>query len=299
MKAIRVHAFGGPEALKFEDVPDPLPKAGEAAVKIDAAGVNFIDTYQRTGAYKIPLPSGLGQEGAGTVTAVGPGVTAVKAGDKVAWTGILGSYAEAIAVPVDRLVALPAGVTTKQGAAIMLQGMTAHYLATSTYPLKAGDTCLVHAGAGGAGLLLTQIAKMRGARVITTVSTDEKATLSREAGADHVVHVHPARTSRKRSRRSRAAKGCRSSTIRSARRRSPRASTAWCRAACWCSSGNRAATSNRSIPTCSVRRARSISRDPRWRRTSRRARSSSSARAISSAGSPPASCGCGRNSSSR
>ena len=187
MKAIRVHAFGGPEALKFEDVPDPLPKAGEAAVKIDAAGVNFIDTYQRTGAYKIPLPSGLGQEGAGIVTAVGPGVTAVKAGDKVAWTGILGSYAEAIAVPVDRLVALPAGVTTKQGAAIMLQGMTAHYLATSTYPLKAGDTCLVHAGAGGAGLLLTQIAKLRGARVITTVSTDEKATLSREAGADHVV----------------------------------------------------------------------------------------------------------------
>jgi NADPH2:quinone reductase len=187
VKAIRVHAFGGPEVLQYEDVPDPTPKPGEAAVTIDAAGVNFIDTYQRIGAYKIPLPSVLGQEGAGTVTAVGPGVTAVKVGDKVAWTGILGSYAESHAVPADRLVALPPGVTTKQGAAIMLQGMTAHYLASSTYPLKAGDTCLVHAGAGGAGLLLTQIAKLRGARVITTVSTDEKASLSRGAGADHVV----------------------------------------------------------------------------------------------------------------
>jgi NADPH2:quinone reductase len=187
VKAIRVHASGGPEVLEYEDVPEPGPKPGEAVVRIDAAGVNFIDTYQRSGAYKIPLPSVLGQEGAGTVPAVGPGVTAVNAGDHVAWTGILGSYAESHAVPADRLVALPAGVTTRQGAAIMLQGMTAHYLATSTYPLKAGDTCLVHAGAGGVGLLLTQIAKLRGARVITTVSTDEKAKLSREAGADHVV----------------------------------------------------------------------------------------------------------------
>ena len=187
MKAIRVHASGGPEVLAYEDVPEPGPKPGEAVVRIDAAGVNFIDTYQRSGAYKIPLPCVLGQEGAGTVTGVAPGVTGVKAGDKVAWTGILGSYAESHAVPADRLVALPAGVTTRQGAAIMLQGMTAHYLATSTYPLKAGDTCLVHAGAGGVGLLLTQSAKLRGARVITTVSTDEKAKLSREAGADHVV----------------------------------------------------------------------------------------------------------------
>ena len=187
MKAIRIHQFGGPEILHYEEVPDASPKAGEALVKIEAAGVNFIDTYQRSGAYKVPLPTALGQEGGGTVTAVGPGVTTVKAGDKVAWTGILGSYAERIAVPADRLVVLPAGVTTKQGAAIMLQGMTAHYLASSTYPLKAGDTCLVHAGAGGVGLLLTQIAKMRGARVITTVSTDEKAKLSRDAGADDVV----------------------------------------------------------------------------------------------------------------
>jgi NADPH:quinone reductase len=187
MKAIRIHQFGGPEVLQYEDVPDPSPKAGEALVKIDAAGVNFIDTYQRSGHYKVPLPTVLGQEGGGTVSAVGAGVTNVKAGDKVAWTGILGSYAEKHVVPGERLVALPAGVTTKQGAAIMLQGMTAHYLASSTYALKAGDTCLVHAGAGGVGLLLTQIAKLRGARVITTVSTDEKAKLSREAGADHVV----------------------------------------------------------------------------------------------------------------
>lgn len=187
MKAIRIHQFGGPEVLQYEDVPDPSPKAGEALVKVEAAGVNFIDTYQRSGAYKISLPAILGQEGAGTVRAVGPGVTNVKVGDQVAWTGILGSYAEMIAVPADRLVALPSGVTTKQGAAIMLQGTTAHYLASSTYSLKAGDTCLVHAGAGGVGLLLTQIAKMRGARVITTVSTDEKAKLSREAGADDVV----------------------------------------------------------------------------------------------------------------
>jgi len=187
MKAIRVHQFGGPEVLQYEDVPDPAPKPGEALVTLDAAGVNFIDTYQRSGVYKIPLPSILGQEGAGSVAAVGTGVTRVKAGDKVAWTGIPGSYAERHTIPADRLVVLPPGVTTKQGAAIMLQGMTAHYLATSTYPLKPGDACLVHAGAGGAGLLLTQIAKARGAWVITTVSTEEKAELSRAAGADDVI----------------------------------------------------------------------------------------------------------------
>jgi len=187
VKAIRIHQFGGPEVLQYEDAADPVLKPGEALVKVDAAGVNFIDTYQRSGAYKVPLPTILGQEGAGTVSAVADGSTAVRVGDRVAWTGILGSYAESHAIPVDRLVALPSGVTTKQGAATMLQGMTAHYLSASTYPLKAGDTCLVHAGAGGVGLLLTQIAKLRGARVITTVSNDEKAKLSREAGADEVV----------------------------------------------------------------------------------------------------------------
>jgi len=187
VKAIRVHEFGGPDVLKYEDVPAPSPKTGEVLVRIEAAGVNFIDIYQRIAVYKIPLPVTLGQEGAGVVTALGEGVAGIKTGDRVAWTSILGSYAEQIALPADRVVKLPDGVTTRQGAAVMLQGMTAHYLATSTYPLKRGDACLVHAGAGGVGLLLTQIAKLRGATVITTVSTDEKARLSREAGADHVV----------------------------------------------------------------------------------------------------------------
>jgi len=187
MKAIRVHEFGGPEVLTYENVPDPSPKANEALVKLEAAGVNFIDIYQRTGIYKLALPLTLGLEGAGTVTAVGADVQSVKVGDRVAWTSVPGAYADYCAVPADRLVVLPASVTTRQGAALMLQGMTAHYLACSTYPLKPGDVCLIHAGAGGVGLLLTQVAKMRGARVITTVSNEEKAALSREAGADLVV----------------------------------------------------------------------------------------------------------------
>lgn len=187
MKAVRVHTPGGPEVLRYEDVPEPAPKAGEALVKIDAAGLNYIDVYFRTGLYKADLPATLGMEGGGTVRTVGPGVTDVKVGDKVAYTGVRGSYAEHAAVPVDRLVPLPQGVSTKQGAAAMLQGMTAHYLACSTYPLKPGDTCLVHAAAGGVGLLLCQIAKMRGARVIGTVSTEDKAKLAREAGADEVI----------------------------------------------------------------------------------------------------------------
>ena len=186
-KAIRVHAFGDPSVLQYEEVPDPSPKAGEAVVKLDAVGVNYLDVYHRIGLYPIPLPITIGQEGAGTVVSVGDDVTTVKVGDRVAWTGVFGSYAQMNAVPANRLVPLPAGITTRQAAATMLQGITAHYLATSTYPLKAGDTCLVHAGAGGVGLLLTQIAKMRGARVITTVSTAAKAELSRQAGADDVV----------------------------------------------------------------------------------------------------------------
>ena len=187
MKAVRVHAPGGPEALKYEDVPEPTPKPGEAIVKIDAAGLNYIDVYQRSGLYKLDLPLTLGLEAGGTVTAVGAGVTEVKVGDKVAYTGVPGAYAQYAAVPAQRLVVLPAGLQPKQGAAAMLQGMTAHYLACSTYPLKTGDTCLVHAAAGGVGLLLCQIARMRGARVIGTVSTDEKAKLAREAGADQVI----------------------------------------------------------------------------------------------------------------
>jgi NADPH2:quinone reductase len=187
MKAIRVHAPGGPEVMKYEDVPEPQPKAGEAIVKVDAAGLNFIDVYQRSGLYKLDMPLTLGLEAGGTVTAVGAGVTDVKVGDKVAYTGVPGAYAQFAAVPAARLVVLPQGVSTKQGAATMLQGMTAHYLATSTYPLKKGDTCLVHAAAGGVGLILCQIARLRGARVIGTVSTDEKAKLAREAGADEVI----------------------------------------------------------------------------------------------------------------
>jgi len=187
MKAVRVHAPGGPEAMKFEDVSEPAPKAGEAIVKIDAAGLNYIDVYQRSGLYKLDMPLTLGLEAGGTVSAVAPGVTDVKVGDKVAYTGVPGAYAQYAAVPAARLVVLPQGVSTKQGAAAMLQGMTAHYLACTTYPLKKGDTCLVHAAAGGVGLLLCQMAKMRGARVIGTVSTEEKAKLAREAGADEVI----------------------------------------------------------------------------------------------------------------
>jgi NADPH2:quinone reductase len=187
MKAIRIHGAGGPEVMRFEDVTEPTPKAGEAVVKVDAAGLNYIDVYFRSGLYKADYPLTLGLEAGGTVTAVGPNVSEVKVGDKVAYTGVPGAYAQLAAVPAARLVVLPSGVSTRQGAAAMLQGMTAHYLACSTYPLKKGDTCLVHAAAGGVGLLLCQIAKMRGARVIGTVSTDEKAKLAREAGADETI----------------------------------------------------------------------------------------------------------------
>lgn len=187
MKAIRIHAPGGPEALQYDDVAEPTPSAGQAVVKLAAAGVNYIDVYFRTGAYKAPLPLIIGLEGAGTVSAVGQGVTDVKAGDTVAWTGVPGAYAQMAAVPADRLVRLPAGVAAKDGAAAMLQGMTAHYLVKSSYPLKKGDTCLVHAAAGGMGLLLCQMGKMLGATVIGTVSTEEKATLAKGAGADYVI----------------------------------------------------------------------------------------------------------------
>ncbi|MCC7371617.1 MAG: quinone oxidoreductase [Chloroflexi bacterium] len=187
MQAIRVHQYGGPEAMELEQLPIPTPGPGQALVKVEAAGVNFIDIYQRSGAYKLPLPLGLGLEGAGTVEAVGDGVSNVKAGDRVAWTQISGSYATHNVVPADRLVALPAGLSFKDGAAAMLQGMTAHYLIHSTYPLKAGETALIHAAAGGVGLLFCQMAKMVGARVIGTAGTEAKAALARAAGADEVI----------------------------------------------------------------------------------------------------------------
>jgi NADPH2:quinone reductase len=187
MKAVRIHTPGGPDALTYEDVPEPVAKAGEAIVKVDAAGLNYIDVYVRTGLYKQEPPVTVGFEAGGAVTAMGPTVSEVKVGDRVAYTGVLGAYAQYAAVPAARLVKLPDSVTTKQGAAAMLQGMTAHYLASSTYPLKKGDTCVIHAAAGGVGLLLCQIAKARGARVIATVSTEEKAKLARAAGADDVI----------------------------------------------------------------------------------------------------------------
>ncbi|MBI1846316.1 MAG: quinone oxidoreductase [Candidatus Rokubacteria bacterium] len=187
MKAIRLAKTGGPEVLELQDVPESRPGRGQAVVKVDAAGLNYIDVYFRSGQYKAELPMTPGLEAGGEVTAVGEGVTDVKVGDKVAYTGVPGAYAQYAVVPADRLVVLPPGVSTRQGAAAMLQGMTAHYLATSTWPLKPGDTCLVHAAAGGVGLLLVQMAKMRGATVIGTVSTEEKAKLAREAGADHVI----------------------------------------------------------------------------------------------------------------
>lgn len=187
MKAVRVHTPGGVDALRYEDVPTPTPGPGHVLVKLDAVGINFIDIYMRTGLYKNPLPLTLGQEGAGVVEAVGPNVSEVKVGDPVAYTGVTGSYAEYAIVPASRLVQLPAGVDARTGAAAMLQGMTAHYLAHSTYPLKVGDTALVHAAAGGVGLLLVQMAKRCGARVFGTVSTDAKAKLAKEAGADEVI----------------------------------------------------------------------------------------------------------------
>jgi len=173
--------------MLFEEVPDPKPQPGEAVVRIEAAGVNFIDVYHRTGLYKVPLPATLGQEGAGVVETVAPDVAGVKPGDRVAWAPVSGGYAERAAIPALKLVQLPQGVSARDGAAAMLQGMTAHYLATSTYPLKAGDTCLVHAAAGGVGGLLCQIAKMRGARVIGTAGSEEKTKIAREAGADDTI----------------------------------------------------------------------------------------------------------------
>jgi len=187
MKAIRVHRWGGPEVLQLEEVPAPMPGPGQVVVRVEAAGINFIDVYQRTGHYKTPLPFTPGQEAAGTVTAVGPGVTAPRVGDGAAYTVVRRACAAHAVAAADRRVILPDAVSAEQGAAAMLQGMTAHYLATSTYPLKPGDACLVHAAAGGVGLLLCQLAKARGARVIGTVSTREKAALARDAGADDVI----------------------------------------------------------------------------------------------------------------
>ena len=187
MKAIQVKQPGGPEVLELVDLPIPQPKENEVVVKTAASGVNFIDIYQREGRYKLPLPFVAGQEGSGTVTAVGSKVSGIKVGDRVAWAGIQGSYAEYAAVPADRAVPIPSAVDDRTAAAAILQGMTAHYLCHDTYPLKRGETALVQAAAGGVGLLLVQMAHNIGARVIGTASAEEKAKLAREAGADDVI----------------------------------------------------------------------------------------------------------------
>jgi NADPH2:quinone reductase len=187
MKAIQVRTVGGPEVLDFRDVPDPVPQAGQALVRIHTAGVNFMDVYFREGKYKAPLPVIPGGEGSGHVEALGEGVTDLLIGDAVAWLGSVGSYAEKVAVPADRLVKVPAGLDLPKACALMVQGITAYYLSHLTFALRPGHTALVHAAAGGVGLLLTQMAKRAGAVVVATVSTPEKAELAREAGADEVI----------------------------------------------------------------------------------------------------------------
>ncbi|RZU43380.1 quinone oxidoreductase family protein [Edaphobacter modestus] len=189
MQAIQILQHGGPEVLQFIDLPTPTPGPGQALIRIEAAGVNFIDTYLREGRYAATLPYTLGQEAAGIIIALGEDTAAsgFKVGDRVAWTTFPGTYAQLAVAPVALLVHVPADVTSQQAAAAMLQGMTAHYLAHSTYPIRPGDEVLIHAGAGGVGLLLTQMAKALGARVFTTVSNEEKAELSRSAGADEVI----------------------------------------------------------------------------------------------------------------
>lgn len=187
MKAVRVHQTGGPEVLSYEDVPAPVPGEGEVRIKVEAAGVNFIDIYYRTGQYPGKLPLIPGSEGAGVVDKVGDGVAAIRPGDRVAYAMQPGAYAEYAIVPAVKVVPVPDDITNLQAAAVMLQGMTAHYLSQSTYPLQSGDTALIHAAAGGVGHLLVQIAKRHGARVIGTTSTEEKARLAREAGADEII----------------------------------------------------------------------------------------------------------------
>jgi NADPH:quinone reductase len=191
LKVVRVHKCGGPESLHYEDVPKPSPSRGEVLIRITAAGVNFIDVQHREGRYKGPqLPFTVGSEAAGTIAELGPEVAGFAVGDRVAYAMVVGSYAEYAVVPAARAVKVPAAVDLETAAAVMLQGMTAHYLTHSTYPLKQGDTALVHAAAGGAGLMVTQIARLCGARVYGTVGSEHKAKLAREAGAHDVINYN-------------------------------------------------------------------------------------------------------------
>ena len=186
-RVVRAQKTGGPEVMQLEEVQLPAPGPGQALVRIEAAGVNFIDIYQRSGAYQLPLPLAMGVEGAGTVEQIGSGVTELRVGQRVAWTNVNGTCASHAVVPSDRLVPVPEGVSSKMAAAVMLQGMTAHYLTHDTYPLKRSEWCLIHAAAGGVGLLFCQMAKKIGARTIGTAGTDEKARLARKAGAEEVI----------------------------------------------------------------------------------------------------------------
>ena len=187
MRAITIDSTGGPDVLTLADLPEPEPGPADLLVRVEAAGVNFIDTYHRSGLYPVDLPFVPGQEGAGRVVAAGPGVTGFTPGDLVAWSDVAGSYAELARVPAARAVPVPDGVRAEQAAAVLLQGMTAHFLTHDTYPLRPGHRCLVHAAAGGVGLLLVQLAKDAGAQVFATAGSAEKAELARAAGADHVV----------------------------------------------------------------------------------------------------------------
>lgn len=187
MRAIRVNRYGGPEVLEPADVDAPTPGPGQVLLDVAASGVNYVDTYQRSGIYRLPLPFVPGVEGAGRVAAVGDGVTGLKVGDHVGWLAAPGSYAEHVIVDAEKAISVPEGVSDELAAAVLLQGLTAHYLSTSTYPVQAGDAALVHAAAGGVGLLLTQMVKQRGGRVIATVSTEDKEALARGAGADEVI----------------------------------------------------------------------------------------------------------------
>jgi NADPH2:quinone reductase len=191
-RAIRIEQSGGPEVMKFAEIDLPKPDKGQALVRVEASGVNFIDIYQRSGLYKLDLPFSLGQEGAGVVESVGPGVAEVRPGQRVAWTGVMGSYATQALVPAARLVVVPDGVSSKTAAAVMLQGMTAHYLTHDTFPLRKGHDCLIHAAAGGVGLLFCQMARKIGARVIGTAGSAEKAQLARKAGASEVIEYRTA-----------------------------------------------------------------------------------------------------------
>jgi len=187
MLAIRIHEIGGPEKLRADDIPVPAPGPGDVRIRVEAAGLNFIDTYQRSGLYAVALPFTLGAEVGGVVSAVGAGVTEFSVGDRVATAKASGGYAAEALAPAAQVVRIPNGVTTQTAAALMLQGLTAHYLAIDTFPMKPGHTALIHAAAGGVGLLLVQLAKRAGARVIATVGSDEKVALARGAGADEVV----------------------------------------------------------------------------------------------------------------